>query len=200
MPVNSLLNENQLLAQIAQGDQRAFQVIYDHYHQNVYTFALWYLKSAPDAEEVVQEVFLKLWLNAHSIGQLNSLQKYLRTIAGNRALDILRQKARRLKLVPISQDENTHPSHNETEESILLNDYRQILQLGIQQLPQQQKLVYQLCSEQGYKNDEVAIRLNLSPSTVRTHKKLALRFLREYLIKHTDRAAILSVMVLLKLI
>lgn len=199
MALKPLFNESELLAQIAQGDQRALKKIYDHYHENVYAFSLWYLKSEPDAEEVVQETFLKLWLKGSSAIEINNLQKYLRTIAGNKSLDMLRYQARRLKTVVYTEDEDREPGHNETEESILFNDVRQILQEGIAQLPDQQKLIYQLCNEQGLKNDEVALQLNLSPHTVRTHMKLALKFLRIYISKHTDKAALLSVMAILKI-
>lgn len=199
MAISPLINENELLAKIAEGDQNALSKIYNHYNKHVYTFAFRYLKSEPDAEEIVQETFLKIWLMGRAAVEIRSLQTYLKTIAVNKCLDRLRYQARRIKTVSISGDELNEPGHNETEEGILLNDLNQIMQRGISQLPDQQKLIYRLCKEQGLKNDEVARQLNLSPHTVRMHMKLALRSLKNYMIKHSGKAALMSVMAILKI-
>ena len=199
MAIIPLINENELLAELARGDQHALRKIYEHYHKNVYAFALWYLKSEPEAEEVVQETFLKLWLMGYAITEIRNLQQYLKTIAGNKSLDMLRFRARRISTVSIYGDNLAEPGHRETEEGILLNDLQQTLRKGISQLPEQQKLIYQLCKEQGLKNDDVARQLNLSPHTVRTHMKLALKFLRAYMITRTGKATLISVMAILKI-
>jgi RNA polymerase sigma-70 factor (family 1) len=199
MPINPLINESELLAELARGEQYALRKIYDHYHKIVYAFALWYLKSEPEAEEVMQETFLKLWLMGDTAIEIRSLQQYLKSIAGNKSLDLLRFRARRISTVSIYGNDLSDPVHNETEERIMLNDLQQIVQKGISQLPEQQKLIYQLCKEQGLKNDEVARQLNLSPHTVRTHMKLALKFLRDYMIKQTGKSALVAVMAILKI-
>ncbi|ERJ60460.1 RNA polymerase sigma-70 factor [Sphingobacterium paucimobilis] len=199
MAIRPLFNEQELLAKTAKGDHYAFKKLYEHYHKNVYTFSLWYLKSEADAEEVVQETFLKLWLMGEALTGLENLQKYLCTIAGNKSLDMLRSRARRLKTSTYLDDENNQPFHNETEESILLKDFKSLLNEAVTRLPTQQRRVYQLCKEQGFKNDEVAKQLNLSPLTVRTHMKLALRFVRNYIEKHSNRASLLLIIPILKI-
>lgn len=205
MAITPLPNELQLLAQVAKGDEHAFKSIYDHYHENVYAFSLWYLKSEADAEEVVQETFLKLWIQGKALEQIENLQNYLRTIAGNKSLDMLRRRAKQMKVSSFDDTKESAESvenqlfHNETEEAILLKEFKQLLNDAVGQLPVQQKLVYQLCKEQGLKNDEVAKQLKLSPLTVRTHMKLALRFVREYIKKRSDETALLAIMVILKI-
>lgn len=198
MAITPLHDEKTLLAQLAEGDEYAFKKIYSHYHEHVYMFSLWYLKSPTEAEEVVQETFLKLWLLGTAVKQIDDLRKYLRSIAGNKALDLLRQRARRIKTTTIDDLEDSGPIHHDTEEGILLKEFRKMVSDGVAQLPQQQRLVYQLCQEQGLKNDEVAKKLDLSPLTVRTHMKLALRFLRTYIRKHSDQATLLPIVFLLK--
>lgn len=199
MAIKPLHNEREILAKIAEGDHIAFKEIYNHYHENVYAFALWYLKSEQDAEEVVQETFLKIWLKGKMVVEIVNLEKYLRTIAGNKSLDLLRNQARRIKTSVFTNDEETEMSHNDTEESIILKELRDVLNEAIDKLPEQQKKVYLLCQEQGLKNDEVARQLNLSPLTVRTHTKLALRFIREYVKNNTDKANLLAIMVILRI-
>jgi len=84
-------------------------------------------------------------------------------------------------------------SANVTEEAILLDETRRILDEGIAKLPPQQQRVYQLCHQCGLKYEEAAEQLNLSPQTVHRHMKLALRFLRKYLQNHADLAVIFAI-------
>ncbi|OJU24102.1 MAG: hypothetical protein BGN92_05375 [Sphingobacteriales bacterium 41-5] len=146
-----------------------------------------------EAEEVVQEVFLKLWQLGPECDRIENLNGFLRTLTRNRSLDILRRRAVRAR-ANIMLASGSRSTHNDTEQQVLLNDAKRILEEAINLLPEQQKLVYRLCGQQGLKNDEVANRLNLSPLTVRTHMKLALRFLRAHLAKHTVVAFVLIVL------
>lgn len=195
------LNENvvtecALLEKMANGDHQAFRSIYQKYHNKVYTFSIRILHSQLLAEEVVQESMLKLWLMGPGVININNLDSYLKRIARNCAIDLLKRKELELK----TDDKlgNTwEESHNETEEQILLNDIRKVLNDGVSLLPQQQKLVYQLCHLEGLKYEEAANRLNLSVLTVQSYMKLALRFLRNYIKAHTDLTVLLIIFKLL---
>lgn len=187
MVINALNDENELLRNIAAGNQSAFRVIYDRFRKKIYTFSLKMLKSELLAEEVVQEAFLKVWQLGDDITKITHLEAYLVILARNRSLDMLRRLELENK-VERATAHNWQEGHNETEEQILLNDTRQILLAGIECLPPQQKLVYQLCHQEGLKYEEAAQRLNLSPLTVKKHMQLALQFLRNYIAKHTDIA------------
>jgi len=192
METKPLYNETELLIRIAEGESYAFKLIFNKFHGSVYTFALWYLKSEVEAEEVVQEIFLKLWQQGKDISKINNLESYLKTLTRNRSLDILRHRARVAK-ANYANTSGWQESHNETEQQILLNDTTKVLNEAVNRLPNQQKLVYQLCVQQGFKNNEVAERLKLSPLTVRTHMKHALKFLRIYVSKRTDLVVIFLV-------
>ena len=182
--------ESNLLERIAQRDERAFRSVYESYYPKIYTYALRYLKSETDAEEVVHEVFLKLWLrDAHAL-PVKNLGQYLQTITRNRSLDILRRKVLENRS-DLATAVTWHEDHNETEELIILNDTKKVLENGVELLPAQQKQVYLLCREEGLKYEQVAERLNISPATVHTHMKLALKFLRAYVQQHTDIAVLL---------
>jgi RNA polymerase sigma-70 factor (ECF subfamily) len=91
MANNSLLNESELLAKIAEGDQRAFKIVYDRYRPQVYTFSLKYLKSTVQAEEVVQEIFLKIWRLKERLLEINDIESFILTIARNKSFDLLRK-------------------------------------------------------------------------------------------------------------
>ncbi len=187
MAINTLNTDSKLLGRMGVGDQDAFKIIYNSFHERVYTFSLWYLKSEVEAEEVVQEIFLKLWQLGTDAAKINNLESFLRTLTRNHSLDMLRKRASEAK-ADTALAVNWQENHNDTEEQILLNDTKKVLQEAIDLLPKQQRLVYELCGQQGLKNDEVAEQLNLSPLTVRTHMKLALKFLRTYMVRNTDVA------------
>jgi RNA polymerase sigma-70 factor (family 1) len=193
---SSLFDDQELLKRLAGGDERAFDLIYNTYTKKVYFFAFNILRSASLAEEVVQEVMLKIWRMGPELKKINNLEAYLRTSSRNISLNLLRRQeveSRADQYMRVNWDEG----HNETEELVILNDTRNILNDAIALLPHQQREVYKLCHQEGLKYEEVAKKLNLAPSTVATHMKLALRFLRLYLQKHNDAIALLIIFKLL---
>jgi len=196
MSVKPLYNDLELLQKIAQGDQRAFRTIYDRYSRKVYIFALRILNSETLAEEAMQETMLKIWQMGSDLETIHQLEPFLHTVSRNYCYNIFRRQKLEFKFdAELSKD--WVETHNDTEESILLNDTRKVLQDGVALLPQQQRLVYQLCHQEGLKYEEAAERLNLSPHTVQSYMKLALRSLRNYVSQHTDVAAILIIFKLL---
>jgi RNA polymerase sigma-70 factor (family 1) len=191
-----LHNEKVLLAKIAKGDRRAFKEIYDHYYPRVYHFAFRLLQSRTVAQEVLQETMLKLWQLGDQLLQIDNLDAYLHKIVRHHTIDLLR-KSELSARVQAEISYTFNDTHNDTEERVILNETRRILEEGIRQLPRQQHLVYQLCQQQGLKYEEVAARLNISHGTVQTHMKLALKSLRRYMQQHTDIAVLLVICQLL---
>ncbi|RBQ07903.1 RNA polymerase sigma factor [Pedobacter miscanthi] len=199
MEIKSLVNETDLLGKLAASDQHAFRRIYDAYSNSIYKYALHLLKSEELAEENVQETFLKLWNVRSEVMNVQNLESYIVRISRNGALDVFRKS----KLILSSETEiraRWVEAHNETEEKIVLDDTRRVLQQGIEELPVQQKLVYELCHQKGLKYEEVALKLGISINTVKLYMKLSLRFLRDYLSKHTDVASILIIFRLFRLL
>lgn len=196
MSVSPVENESELLAKVARGDQRAFRMIYDRHGKKVYTYALQLLHSEVEAEEMVQEVFLKVWLMGKKLSQISNLEAYLRTLTKNRSLNVLRRMVLEGKIEEALGLEWREES-NDTEDEILISDVRNVLTKAIDLLPQQQKQVYQLCQQEGLKYEEAAERLNLSPMTVQTHMKRALKSVRAYVKANTDIAVVLVIFKLL---
>ncbi|HKG06933.1 MAG TPA: RNA polymerase sigma-70 factor [Pedobacter sp.] len=192
MTATPLHTEPELLAKVAMGDERAFRTIYEKYHRRIYTYALQILHSDVQAEEVTQEIFLKLWTQSATLHTIDNLEGWLKTMTRNRCLNLFRRIVLEAKH-DHDLSKNYKESHNETEESILLNDTRNLLNAAIELLPAQQKEVYQLCHVEGLKYEEAAERLNISPNTVKTHMKRALASVREHIRNNTDIAAIVAV-------
>lgn len=172
-------------ADLANGDEYAFTVFYNKYHPVIFGFARHLLNCDDLAVDVVQESMLHIWQLGSKLNNINNLEGYLKTIAKRRAVDIIRHRAVQLKAGRLLQAQ-WKETHNETEEHIILNEGRKILLEGIRLLPPQQRTVYELCQQQGFKYEEAAREMGISAGTVKTHLKLAMRFLRQHISNHTD--------------
>lgn len=192
MAIECLDNEQELLAKIARGDERAFRIVFNTYQKKIYSSAFLMLREDVLAEEVVQLSMLKLWMMGKSLDAIQNLEAYLMKISRNCAFDLLRRKELQFRTQKTIH-QNWTEGHNETEEQVLLNETRKILNEGIELLPPQQKIVYQLCHQEGLKYEEAASRLNLSVETIRSYMRLAQRFLRNHLRTHSDIVALLII-------
>lgn len=189
-------DDKALLSQIYLGNDLAFKQVYHRYSKKVYTFAFRLLRSDTLAEEVMQECMLKVWNVVKNGKDIENLEAYFRTTAKNLSLNTLRKLESESRVKDFGL-ENWEEGHTDTEEAILLNDARRILEDAINLLPPQQKLVFQLCHQQGLTYEEAATQLGISNKTVAVHMKLALRFVRAYIKKASDLLALLIVFKLL---
>ncbi|MCR8556935.1 sigma-70 family RNA polymerase sigma factor [Mucilaginibacter sp. BJC16-A38] len=193
MPVKPLFDERELLAKVAAGDQRAFKLLYEVYKKKIYTYSAGLLHSDILAEEVMQEVFLKIWRMGEGLTAIDNFPAFIKTMARNRSLDAMRKLVASAKAEQLLT-QNYAEAHNETEETILLNETRKLLEAAINLLPRQQKEVYLLCQQDGLRYEDVADKLDISINTVKTHMKRALSFLRTHVASNSDIAAILIIL------
>ena len=195
MTVKSLFNNSGILGNLAKGDASAFKEVYGKFNKKIYTVVLKMLKSKVLAEEVTQEVFLKLWRYNQQFNDFDHMEAWLRTTAKNLSLNTFRKVALEKKLSE-QAFRQFNETHNITEEAILLNDTKKQLGAAIEKLPSQQREIYILCQQDGLKYEEVADRLNISVNTVKTHMKRALASIRSSMKTSINLAALI---ILLKL-
>lgn len=187
----SIVDEEFLLLQkIAVGDTEAFARIFHYYQPIIYTFSLPILKSETLAEEVVQEVMLKLWRMGERVSEIKTLDTFLKVAARNKAIDVLRRQHVRTKK-NAEQAGQWVESANFTEEKVLLQEALSLLAKAVERLPEKQRLVYHLSVNEGIKISQIADQLKLKPDTVKTHLKLARKNLRTYMSRYTDMTVIL---------
>ncbi|QEC41530.1 RNA polymerase sigma-70 factor [Pseudobacter ginsenosidimutans] len=177
MSVNYSNIEQELLNRIAEGDEAAFKELYDRSWNRLYAFAISWLKSGILAEDVVQDIFLKLWIRRAELSAIKNADNYLFILCRNAVLNLMEKNAVRQK------------SGNEIAsalESPLLPDA--VLQLKelkttinqlVEKLPTQQRLVYKMSREEGLTHDEIAQRLGILKETVKNHMVRALNTLRK---------------------
>lgn len=179
-----------LLAAVSGGDQLAFRKLFDAYRNKVFTYGVRYLKSREQAEEIVQNVFLKIWLKRERLTEIKNFGGYLRTVTNNLTLDALKKRAQEYKFKTEGLQQWAD-SDNATEEAIILKDTAEYISLALDKLPKQQRLVYQMCYIDGLKQKEVAEKLGISPLTVKVHLREAIKGLRK-LLENGDAVPLIS--------
>lgn len=190
MALTPVKNEADLLSLVAKGDQRAFTELFDAYYKPLGEYVFKLTESIEVTEEIVQDVFIKIWLKKEILLQLDNFSYYLFILSKNQTLNHLRKKAndevRQLEWLKQFEEETYTPDHLP-----VIEEYRILMDQAIEKLPPQQKKVYKLSREERLKHEEIAKILNISPETVKKHIKLALRFIKNELSSQNDGVIIL---------
>jgi RNA polymerase sigma-70 factor (family 1) len=175
-----LPNEKELFAGAAEGNQAAFTAIYDHYMPRIYAYLIKYTKSETLAQDITQDVFTKLWVNRAELANIHSHASYIFTTAFRFSVSYYRKTERERNLN--NNYYNSSPTEsNVTEETIEYNESNHLLQLAIDQMPPQRRLIYKLSKEDGLSYDEIAERLNLSRNTVKNTLVEASQSVRKFM-------------------
>ncbi|MFT3949575.1 MAG: sigma-70 family RNA polymerase sigma factor [Agriterribacter sp.] len=193
MEQTSLHNEKDLLLRVAEGDETAFRVIYDHYRKKIYALGLLLTKSEGQAQELVQDVFLKIWEKREQLREIDYFNSWLRTIARNTAVNYLRARAMEklgLARLPVHESGSCF-----TENDVADREYALLLQAAVRQLPLQQQKVYILHRQQGLRHEDIAEQLGISVLTSRKYMKLALRSIKIFLEHRMDAAVLLALVI-----
>ena len=172
-----------LLLKVAEGDEIAFGQLFKIYYNQLGKFIMRITESKPLTQEIVQDVFLKIWINRGSLAELESFKAYLLVVARNHAFNCLKQIAREKSRQKEWVNTVSHHASNNVEETATI-DTDNLIDEAVELLPPQQKKVYTLSRRYGMKQAEIAGELKISPETVKKHMTLALRFLRIYLHTH----------------
>lgn len=179
---SELNNETELFGRIAEGDEAAFATVFHYYNKRLFPGVLKILKSQAEAEEVVQNTFLKLWLTRHQLPEIEKPGAWLSKIASNLALNALRDKAnykRHTELVgisDISEEAGLQRSLDAKELKLLITEAVAVLPAGRQQ-------IFRMSRYEGLSRPEIAQKLGVTESTVKNQLTSSLKFIQEYLLK-----------------
>lgn len=173
-----LHTEKELLKKLREGDSFAFEVLFYKYRNKVKGFAVKIIPSKIDFEEIVQEVFVKVWINKESINPEKDFQSYLFSIAKNLILDHLKSAVNR-KLYFIGEHFQQDILIDDSPESLLIDDAEEKLQKLINEIPERRREIFLLSRFEGLSYKQIAGKLNISENTVDSQIRNALAFLRK---------------------
>ena len=179
------LQDKELVTLLKEGSREALEQLYLRYRNKLINLCKLYLKSITDAEDIVQDIFLQLWDTRDSLNPALSFSGYVHTLMRNRILDKYRNfdvHARYAQHILINAEDST----NETDDTIINNDYAALLSEMIETLPPQQKKIFQLSRIEGLSNKEIAELMEISTDNVRNNLFLALKKIKKMLSQHTD--------------
>ncbi len=173
------LDDTELVAKVADGDERAFLALYDRYASRVHALTLRILGEPMLAEEATQDTFLKLWSRARRyLAERGSLLVWLLTIARRTALDRLRLEGRR-PMLSNSEDPDIAWQSVANEDSLTPEARWRSMFFSVQSLPEEQRRVIELAYYQGLSQSEIAEVLGWPLGTVKSRMRAAMESLRQ---------------------
>lgn len=168
-----------LVLRVKTGDLSSFRILYEAFHIKVFNFCLLYLKSKEDAEEIVQDTFVKIWQHKHELDPERSINGYVFRIAKNLALNRLRKK--------VNPGEAALPLYekakwlNQTEEEVLFHEMEGLLAEAIEGLPPKRQEIFKMSRINGLSHEQIATHLRISEQTVKGQIRKAIKYLRSYI-------------------
>ena len=180
------LSDAEVIALIASGDSRALEVLYDRYSRVVYSFAVRIVSDPQLAEEVLQEVFFRVWQQGSAFrSSRGSLITWLLSITHNLAIDEVRKRNRRPQKAESETPElvlgSVADASTDIEEEVWLSGVRSVINTALERLPGEQRDVIELAYFRGMTQREIAEVLSQPLGTIKTRMRLGLQKLREQL-------------------
>lgn len=179
--------DENLVKRYLHGDEKALEILIKRYLKAVYNFVYYYTKNASDAEDITQDVFIRVWKKIKKFDQRKNFKSWLFGIARNAAIDFIRQK----KAVPFSSFETGEGQNYFTEtvrdvaslpdEVMLKNDLTSFLAPAVDKLSADDQEIIQLRHDDDLTFREIAQKLQAPLNTVKSRYRRALIFLKKLL-------------------
>jgi RNA polymerase sigma-70 factor (family 1) len=166
--------------------EQLFNELFREYEQPLYLFALKLLKSDMAAKDIIQDVFLKLWLIRDQISEIKSISSFLYKLTENKVIDSLRASASDQKKKQDLWHRLRHSNEEHAGIGVESKEYHAIMQQAIEQLPPQRRAVYLLSRAEDKPRKEIASLLQISPNTVRNQLAKAIENIVSYLRSNAD--------------
>jgi RNA polymerase sigma-70 factor (ECF subfamily) len=180
-----LTDEQLLLQKTAEGSREAYATLYSHYYPGLYRFVSFVIASHEDTEEIIQDVFLKIWLKRETLIGIRSFDDYLFRMAKNRIFDAARQSQTRLKLarqIGLQMQEGTDSTYNK----VIFQEYHAIAREAIDQLSPQKKKMFLMYTRDEMTAREIAEVEGISRMAVKKQLYEAIHFIKDHLRRHAE--------------
>jgi len=188
--LNAVKGEKDLLIAISNGDSHSFELIFKHYASSLGRYAYRVLEDKDVAEDLVQDVFINVWLNKEKLANVNSFKDYIFILSKNRILNELKKKAKNYlknctveSIIETIQEDGDIILEWKLEREQIYNQ----LNSAIEKLPAQQQRIIKLAKIEKKSYQQIAEILNISIETVRKHLFLAYKTLRVNMQSNHDK-------------
>jgi len=176
--------EKELFSRVAQGDEEAFNTLFHLYVPRLHTLVMKVTRSEGVAKDIIQEVFLYLWIDRESLTDVDVPQNWIFKMAYNRSYSWLSRQVSRNQKYNEFRQQNPAEGDDSLEHTVSLHETARLISEATSLLPEQARRIFQLSRETGLKAAEVADQLNISVQTVRNSLVRSVKFIKEYLTQH----------------
>ncbi|MFT4093766.1 MAG: RNA polymerase sigma-70 factor [Niabella sp.] len=190
------MNVNELVQKISEGNEEAFRKLFEHSRDRLHVFVLKMVKKREVAEEIVLDVFTRLWQRKDIVNEVRDIENFLFKAASNRAIDFLRAANKDKVLKDVIWEEIQIADAINPADVMTTKKLQEKVEQLIGALPPQRQLIFQLSRDEGLSYEQIASRLDISKNTVRNQMIEALKFIRAQL--HTNYELFLLLLLLKK--
>jgi RNA polymerase sigma-70 factor (family 1) len=187
----STYTDEQLLIALRNDDSLAFAAIYDRYYRDVYRYLLILVKASEIAEDLTQEVFIKLWDFRNQLKIERSFKSYLLRISHNKAVDMHRKIAAETTLMDQLLRHYQATATNDNFNTTDLKRFDSLVEEALDSLTPQRRKVYEMSKKEKKSYDEIARELHISRNTVKVHIYQTLALLRDFILEKGQFSVIL---------
>ena len=174
-----------LAGYLIKDNHEAFTELYVRYHDKLYNFCYKFIHSKEETEDIIQEIFFKLWTNRKEINTSLSFSSYLYTITYNKIKNYFLHLNVEYKIKTYLADIENNIS-NTIDNKLLYTEYQRLLRQAINELPPQRQRIFKLSWENNLSHKEIAEQLGVSINTVQQHISLSLKFIRHFFNKNAE--------------
>lgn len=179
------ISENELLARLQEGDDKAFTALYNRYSTPIMSHLVYMLKSAELADEVLQDTFMAVWSNRQNIDPDLSFKAYLYKIATNNTYKLFRKAAHdqayRAHMLPVIE-----AGYNNIESKIYQKEHEELLNRLLDRMPAKQREVYRLHKIDGYSYKEIGEQLGISHNTINSYITRGNQYIKSQLLNNPE--------------
>lgn len=172
------LNLNKEITELTNSNESSLEVLFNYYYPRLYHFSKSFLKIETGIDDILQEVFLKVWQNRKQITSVSTFNAYIFTITKNLLLNEIRRRLNNEKIKDNLQKLSIAEEYR-TFDDVEYNDLKVKIENIVNELPERQKEVYNLSREEGLSHKEIAEKLGISPKTVEYHITQSISFLKK---------------------
>lgn len=165
-----------IIAALKEGDHKAFETVFVHYFNKVKYFINGLIKSESDAEELAQDVFVKIWRDRASLDTEKNFSTYIYVCARNSTINLLKKKFIRDSFV--SEQLHTQSEPMDSEEVYFAKEMDLLIDMAVLRMPERRRTIYELSRKQGFTSDQIATQLDMSKKTVENQMNMTMKELK----------------------
>jgi len=187
----------QVVKSFSLGNVEAFNALYLQYKTKVFRYAFKFVRDKEEAEEITQDIFVRLWKYKVSIDADKDFDAFIYTIARNVIFKEFKRKVKETNFLAEQTTSNIDESYEPIESFINVKEYAKLAATAVDTLPPQAKKVFKLSREEGRTYEYIANTLDISTNTVHSHMAKSLKHIRKYFNQHVPETILLCILVVI---